>query len=430
MKRSALLPALVLFGVNVLNFYDRHVPGALVEPIRREFQLSDAQNGLLGSAFIWVYALVGLPFGRLADSWSRKKLLTGAVVVWTSLTAAAGLAPSFALLLVSRMGVGVGEAGCAPTATSWLGDLFPPERRSRALALFMLAVPVGGALGFLLSGRLAQAYGWRVAMALAAAPALVLVPALLLLREPDRGATETCATAPASGAIGRLLRVPTLWWIIASGALLNFNLYVIATFLPALFGRVHGLSLASANSAAAAVYLVGGVGGGLVAGTLGDTIVRGRPDGRLRCAAALGLLAAPFAYFALTRSAGSPAAAAVLFALGYGALTSYYGLVYAALQDIVAPNERGTAMAVYFLGMYLVGGSYGPLLAGYLSDELAARAALAAGSPVLTDAFRAVGLQQALLLIPLLSMLLAVVLFMGSRTIVADMARVRPGATP
>jgi MFS family permease len=418
-----VFPALVLFAINVLNFYDRHVPGALVEPIRREFHLSDAQNGLLGSAFIWVYALVGVPFGRLADSSSRKKLLAGAVVVWTSLTALAGLAPSFALLLVSRLGVGVGEAGCAPTATSWLGDLFPPERRSRALALFMLAVPVGGALGFLLSGRLAEAYGWRTAMVVAAAPALVLVPALLLLREPERGATEGAGTARAAGSVARLLRIPTLWWIIASGALLNFNLYVIATFLPALFARVHGLSLTSSNAAAAAVYLVGGVGGGLVAASLGDTIVHGRPEGRLRGAAALALVAAPFAYLAVTRAAGSSSAAAVLFALGYGGLTAYYGLVYAAIQDVVAPNERGTAMAVYFLGMYLAGGSYGPLLTGYLSDRLAERAAQAAGSSVVTDVFRAVGLQQALLVIPVLSVLLAAVLYAGSRRIVRDARR-------
>src|SRR5262249_1108335 len=110
---------LVLFGINVLNFYDRHVPGALVEPIRREFQLSDAQNGLPASPVIWVYGLVGLPFGRLADAWSRKKVLAGAVVLWSSLTALAGLATSYAVLLVSRLGVGIGEAACAPIATSW-----------------------------------------------------------------------------------------------------------------------------------------------------------------------------------------------------------------------------------------------------------------------------------------------------------------------
>jgi predicted MFS family arabinose efflux permease len=412
---GVIWPAFVLFAINVLNFYDRHVPGALVEPIRREFHLTDAQNGLLGSAFIWVYALVGIPFGRLADTGSRKKLLAGAVAVWASLTALAGLAPSFGVLLVSRLGVGVGEAGCAPTATSWLGDLFPPARRARALALFMLAVPVGGALGFLLSGRVAEAYGWRTAMVLAAAPAIVLLPALLLLREPPRGATEAAATAVMAGGVARLLRIPTLWWIVASGALLNFNMYVLATFLPALFARVHGLSLAASNAAAAFVYVVGGVGGALVSAWVGDKVVGGRPDGRLGGAAALTMLSAPLAYVAFARAAGSASAAAGFLALAYAALTAYYGLVYSAIQDIVAPAERGTAMAFYFLGMYLAGGSYGPLVAGYLSDRIAARAALTAGSPVVTDGFRAVGLQQALLVVPIFSVLLALVLYGGSR---------------
>jgi len=185
-----LLSALVLFAVNVLNFYDRHVPGALTEPIRIEFHLTDTQIGLLGSAFIWIYALVGLPLGRIADSGSRKKLLAAAIFVWSSLTASAAFAGSFGMLLFSRVGVGVGEAACAPAATSWLGDLFPPDKRSRVLALFMLGVPVGGALSFFFSGSLAQAYGWRVAMALAATPALILIPALLLLPEPARGASE------------------------------------------------------------------------------------------------------------------------------------------------------------------------------------------------------------------------------------------------
>jgi MFS family permease len=279
----------------------------------------------------------------------------------------------------------------------------------------MLAVPVGGSLGFLLSGRLAEAYGWRVAMALAAAPALVLLPALFLLHEPPRGVTEATAAARAGGGLARLLRIPTLWWIIGSGALLNFNMYVVATFMPALFGRVHGLSLASSNAAAAFVYLVGGLGGALAAAWVGDTIVRGRTDGRLRSAAALGFLAAPFGYLAVTQAAGSTSAAVAFLALAYASLTSYYGLVYAAIQDIVAPHERGTAMAVYFLGMYVAGGSYGPLLTGYLSDRLAARAALAAGSPVVTEAFRAVGLQQAFLVVPIVSVFLALVLYGGSR---------------
>src|SRR5258706_6115000 len=222
-QQSLWLSVVVLFAINILNFYDRHVPGALVEPRRRDFHLSDSQMGLLGSAFIWIYAIFGVPLGRIADSASRKKLLAWGVVTWTAMTASAGLATTYPMLFLSRVGVGVGEAACAPTATSWLGDLFPPTRRSRVLALFMLGVPVGAALGFFFSGPIAQAYGWRAAMVFAAVPALLLVPALLMLQEPERGASQSHRAPPARGSMWRVLPIPALWRIIASGPQLHFS---------------------------------------------------------------------------------------------------------------------------------------------------------------------------------------------------------------
>jgi predicted MFS family arabinose efflux permease len=422
-NKSLWFSVVVLFAINILNFYDRHVPGALVEPMRKEFHLSDTQIGLLGSAFIWIYAIVGVPLGRIADSASRKKLLAWGVVIWTALTASAGLATTYRVLLFSRVGVGVGEAACAPTATSWLGDLFPPAKRSRVLALFMLGVPVGGALGYFFSGPLAQAYGWRAAMVFAAVPALLLVPALLMLDEPQRGASEPHPAPLVSASMWNVLRIPTLWWIIASGALLNFNAYAFATFLPAFLSRVHGLSLARSGIATGIVYLAGGVSGGLVAGFLGDSIVHRRKDGRLLYAAILALVAIPFACVGILQPAGALYMAMVFLALTYASLTTYYGLVYSAIQDIVAPNQRGSAMAIYFMAMYMCGASFGPLLTGRLSDVLAHRAAALAGSPTVTETFRAIGLQQAMLIIPVLCTALAFVLYMGSRTIRADIAK-------
>jgi predicted MFS family arabinose efflux permease len=422
-KNTLWFSVVVLFAINILNFYDRHVPGALVEPMRKEFHLNDTQIGLLGSAFIWIYAIVGVPLGRLADSASRKKLLAWGVVVWTALTASAGLAHTYALLLFSRVGVGVGEAACAPTATSWLGDLFPPAKRSRVLALFMLGVPVGGALGYFFSGPLAQAYGWRAAMVFAAVPALLLVPALLTLQEPLRGASELHPAPLAHASMWNVLRIPTLWWIIASGALLNFNAYAFATFLPAFLSRVHGLSLARSGIATGVVYLSGGVSGGTIAGYLGDSIVHRRKDGRLLYAALLALVAIPFACAGILRPAGSLYLAMAFLALTYAALTTYYGLVYSAIQDLVAPNQRGSAMAIYFMAMYMCGASFGPLLTGKLSDVLAHRAAALAGSTAVTETFRATGLQQAMLIIPVLCCALSFVLYMGSRTITRDIRK-------
>ena len=420
-KNTVFISALILFGVNVLNFYDRHVAGALTEPIRKEFHLTDTQVGLLGSIFIWLYAIVGVPLGRIADSASRKKLLAWAVIVWSALTASAAFAGSYAMLLLSRVGTGVGEAGCAPTATSWLGDLFPPEKRSRVLALFMLGIPIGGALSFFFSGPLAQAYGWRVAMIAAAAPALVLVPALMALPEPQRGASEPALAPLPPVSIWTVLRMPTLWWIIASGVLLNFCAYAFATFLPAFLSRVYKLSLASSGVTAGFVYLLGGLAGATVAGLLGDFILTRRRNGRLLVASAIAFVSAPLGCIGIFPIGGSIVAALVFLALTYACMSSYYGLVYSAIQDLVAPNRRGTTMAVYFLAMYMCGASFGPLLTGRLSDLLARRAAHLASAVSMTETFRATGLQEAMLVIPVLSVAVAFVLYMGARTMVADM---------
>jgi predicted MFS family arabinose efflux permease len=412
----AIKSLIVLILVNIMNFYDRHVGGALAEPIRREFALTDAQLGLIASIFTWLYAVVGLPMGILADRMSRKRLLSAGIVVWGTLTGFAAWASSYSMLLVSRLGLAVGESACAPIATSWIGDLYPPEKRSRPLALFMLGVPVGGALSFFFSGPIAQAFGWRRAMIAAAIPALLLVPVVLMLREPARGAAEPRPRTDKASVFDVLLN-PTFWWIIFSGALVNFNLYALGTFLPAFMGRIHHLKVGPANIATGVIYLVGGLLGGTLGGYWGDRIVRHRPDGRMLIAALAALIASPAAFIGVRQGWGSLYLAVVFLTLAYGLLNMYYGLVYASIQDFVAPAVRGTAMAIYFLAMYALGASFGPYLTGRLSDFMARRAAAAAGSPVVTESFRATGLQQAMFSIPVLAFALALVLWGGSRSI-------------
>jgi MFS family permease len=421
-RNNTLLSVLVLCAINLLNFYDRQVPGALVEPMRKEFHLSDTEIGLLGSAFIWVYALAGLPLGRVADVWSRKKLLAIGVTVWSALTAAAGLATSFSFLLFTRLGVGVGEAVCAPAGTSWIGDLFAVRRRARILSLFMLGVPIGGALSFLLCGPIAQVWGWRKAMVSAAAPAIILVPLLLLVQEPARGASEETFAVDSKRSLAALLRVPTLWWIILSGALLNFNLYALGTFLPAFMTRVHGYSVAHAGVTSGIEYLLGGVCGGPLGGHLGDRVTSNARNARLWMAGIIALLSAPIIFYGIRQPAGFAPRALVAIAIGYAAFNTYFAFVYSSIQDIVPPDQRGFAMSVYFTAMYLCGASFGPLLTGRLSDLLARRAMHAAGA-VSLEAFRAIGLQRAMVIMPILSVLLAIVLYLGSRTMTQDVAR-------
>jgi len=399
----------VLFFLNVLNYYDRQALGAVAEPLRREFALSDAQIGALSTFFIVVYAVAGLPLGRLADTWSRRKLMAIGVSVWAGLTALGAAAGSYGMLAATRLGVGIGEAVCAPAANSWIGAIVPAGQRARAMAGFMMAVPVGVMLSSAVTGPAAQAWGWRAALALAAVPAVLLVPAVLWLREPEREAANR-----AEDRIGpmSLLRIPALAWIAASGAILNFALYSFSSFLPAFLKRYHGLSVAQAGLWTGLGSGAAGVAGAAIAGIWGDRIIARWPNGRLLLAAGAALLAAPLAWAAIALPAGESTAALALIMPAYGLLQTYYGLVYAAINDIVTAGLRGTAMAGYLLVTYLGGAAFGPLATGMLSDRLARR--VSAGS-VVTEGARAIGLHQAMYLIPAMALVLSVVLWAGAR---------------
>ena len=392
----------VLFLVNLLNFYDRLTLGALAEPVRREFHLSDAALGGLTTGFTIIYALAGWPLGRLADTRSRKGILAWGMAVWCGLTALGGLAGTYAMLLVTRLGVGIGEAACAPAATSWIGDAVPPERRTRAMAWFMMAVPVGIMLSYAITGAAAQAFGWRVALALAAVPSVILIPAVLIVHEPRK----VGRAISRSGQSSRLSN-PTFWWIAISGAILNFALYSFSAFFPAFLTRVHGLSVAQSGLWAGLGTGIAGIAGALAAGALGDRL----PNRRLMLAAFSSAAAAPFALAAL----GLPAAPAIaLMMAAYGLLQMYYGLIYAAMHDVVQPEFRGEAMGAYFAVQYLAGAAWGPLLTGRLSDAFASRARNGGAA---ADAARAIGLHQAMYIIPALALLLAAVLFIAARSI-------------
>lgn len=406
----------VLFGLNFMNFYDRQVVGAIGERLRNDWQLSDGQLGALTTAFILLYAVVGVPLGRLADR-SRRPLLLGAgAILWSGFTAVSALATGYASLFLCRMGVGVGEASCAPAANSLIGDLFPPERRARAISIFMLGLPLGLGASNAVSGFLIALTGsWRTALLVAAVPGVILGLLALRLPEPDRGGG---AQLPAGGAIRDILRIPTMWWIILSGALLNLNMYALGGFLVSFMVRYHGVEMGSANGLVSVVYGFGGGLGMLAGGWLGDRAARGGAEGRLRLAAGALLAAAPLALLALGQGRGAVAGFVLLMLPACFLHYFYYSTTYASIQEVVEPARRGTAMAVYFLAFYFAT-AIGLYLFGKLSDRLAAAARIAGAS---APEAAAAGLHGAMYVVPAIALLVALVLWMGSRTLPMDRA--------
>jgi MFS family permease len=415
----------LLFGLNFMNFYDRQVVGAIGERLKNEWQLTDGQLGGLTTAFILLYAVVGVPLGRLADRGRRPVILGVGALVWSGFTALSGLASGFASLFIFRMGVGVGEASCAPTANSLLGDLFPKHQRSRAISIFMLGLPLGLGASYAVSGLIMQVTGgWRGALFVAAIPGVMLGLLAFFLPEPVRGGADGQAErAPTADphAIREILQIPTMWWIILSGALLNINMYAMGGFLTSFMIRYHGLEIGSANYFVSVVYGFGGGLGMLAGGWLGDRAALHRVNGRLRVAALALVMAAPLVVMALQQTRGSYWDFAFLMLPGCFLHYIYYSTVYASIQDVVEPARRGTAMAVYFMAFYFAT-AIGLYAFGKFSDYLAA-GAVAGGASVIEG--RALGLYGAMYVIPVVATLVGVVLWAGSRTIAADHARMQ-----
>src|SRR6202790_1253087 len=289
---------LLLFLINLMNFFDRTIPAVVLEPIRKEFGLDDTALGLLGASFTLIYAVAGVPLGYLADRFRRTRILAAGLTAWSLLTAASGLAWSFMSFFWIRLLVGVGEASCAPAANSLIGDLFPSEKRAR---------PLGLLLAFSLVGALAQNYGWRVPFYLAAIPGLVVAVMMLFAAEPVRGSQETYAidaTTALDRPMRRILAIPTVWWIIASGATVNFAAYAMGTFLPTMLIRYHGVSIGRAGVIAAIVLGATGLVGLLAGGWLADYLHKRFLRGRLLLASCTMLVATPLLYFGLAQPAG------------------------------------------------------------------------------------------------------------------------------
>lgn len=431
-KSAAWYALAVLFAINTLNFFDRQILGAVGEPIRKEFALDDASLGLLGTAFTLLYAFVGVPLGVLADRIGRKGILSAGVFVWSMLTAASGLAQNFWQIFALRLGVGVGEASCAPAATSLIGDLFPAGWRAKALAIFMLGLPVGVALSFAVSGTIAKEYGWRAAFFVAGVPGIFCAIAVLFIREPQRGAAEMHdigGQKREGSAYLNILKSPTMRWIIISGAVHNFNMYAIAAFITPFLMRYHGLDIQQANLVSMLVYGVMGAPGLLIGGFIGDVVMKRRTNGRMLVGAFAILLSIPIIYFALGVPRGSTTTFLVLMGTACALMYFYYSTVYSTIQDVTEPGLRGTAMAVYFFAMYVLGASLGPYGTGLLSDFFTKRAAQMSGVTDLTQAalepFRADGLHSAMYVVPILGVILTVVLFAGSRTVSKDIERLQ-----
>jgi len=366
--------ALAMFVlVYVINFIDRQIFSILIEPIRAEIELSDTQLGLLGGiAFALFYTFAGIPIARWADVGVRKNIVSIAILIWSAMTMFTGTAKSFLTLLIARVGVGVGEAGCSPPIHSLISDYFPEERRATALSIYSLGIPIGGAIGTLAGGWIGEYFGWRTAFYVVGLPGiLVAVVFYLTIKEPPRGATEVKAVSaegiPLMDTLKFMWSLHSFRHLSFAGALHAFVGYGVALFLPSFFIRVHGFGLAETSTY---LFLIGltGMIGTFLGGYLGDKFADRDKRWYMGIPGIATLASVPFALLFYTT--GDPILALLLAVPGAILGPMYLGPTFGMTQTLVTPAMRATASAILLFVLNLIGLGLGPVFAGILSDGL------------------------------------------------------------
>jgi len=357
-----------------LNFIDRQIIGILAVPIKADLGLSDAQLGLMGGlAFALFYTGLGIPIAMLADRYDRSRIMTAALAVWSLMTALCGFTQNFWQLFAARLGVGVGEAGGVAPAYTLIADIFPPEKRARAMALYSFGIPIGSASGIVFGGVIATLIDWRSAFFIVGAAGLLLAPIFRRVVQDPRG-DRPAVDAGAVGlrtVIATLLTKPSFWMLSLGAACSSMMGYGLFFWLPSFFVRSFGISLLEASLGYGAILLTAGLAGIWMGGALSDGLAH-RSKGYYALVPALAFIGT-LPFYALGISAHS-LVASLLFLLVPTALgLVWLGPVIAAVQAVVPKSMRSTASAIFLFVNNLIGIGVGTPAIGWISDHLKAR---------------------------------------------------------
>lgn len=364
----------LLTALSALSFMDRQILAVLTQPVKLEFHLSDLQVGLVtGLGFALTFGLLGVPLGRWADGHERRRLIVVCRSIGGIMAGLGASATGFWTLMLSRSGGAVSDAGGNPASMSMVADLYPPEQRSRAMSVFSSGASLGALMALVGGSWLAQTYGWRTALALVGGLSLALTALLwFTVREPVRQQPSAKGTPQPTdaNAVRAIWRAPVTRWLIVGVACVLLAGYSFGAWNTALLVRHHGLALRSAGWVSGAAALAS-MAGGLVSGSLADTLIRRDPRWQIGVPM-LGLVVAlPCGLAYLLLPAGSVLAGTVLITVYAFFLTWWVAPTYAAISLVVVPEQRATASAMLLLAWSILGNGVGPVLTGWVSDRLA-----------------------------------------------------------
>jgi MFS family permease len=361
----------LLTVVYALNFLDRTIFNVLIEPIKKEFLLSDTTMGLLaGFGFVLFYSLLGIPIARIADRINRRNIVALALAFWSAMTFLCGIASSVATLALARIGVGIGESAGTPASQSIIADLFDKNERPRALGVYAVATYLGVFLGYFIGGYVNQHYGWRMAFFAAGLPGIGLAAILwLTVSEPKRGAmAETFVPEPIAPTLRFLASQQSFVIVLIGFCLTTYTNYATASWIPPFLARVHHLTSAEIGTYAGTFKGLFGMAGTLVGGFVVARISRRDDRWKLWAPAIASSLAGPvFALCMLTPDFTTMIAAlgATSFLVGF-----HLGPIFAIAQTVARPSMRALASAIVILTATCFGQGVGPLAVGMINDAL------------------------------------------------------------
>lgn len=361
----------VLFSMNLLNYVDRYSFFAVGTHIQAELKISHARYGILSAAFMIVYTLISPLMGWLGDRYNRRWLLAAGVSVWSFATVGTAFSQGFADMFFWRALLGVGEATYGVIALALLADLFEPRLRNLAMGLYTLALPLGGALGYIIGGRVADAWDWRLSFWVVGLPGVLAALAALLIHDPGRGASERSRRASAVRPTLRdyldLFRTPTFLYNTAGMAAVTFATGAYAAWGSTFYQTVRGMTAASAGDVIGKMTAGAGLLGLAVGTLLADYLLRYTRRAYLLMAGVAVLTATPFGLIGIL---DPHRASALQFLFGAMVLLAMVlGPCNTVTANVVPPNRRAVGYAVSIFLVHLFGDITSPILIGVVADR-------------------------------------------------------------
>ena len=399
----------LLTAINLLNYLERNAIFALFEPVRLDLGLSDVHLGWLASAYVLVFSLASLPAGVAGDLGSRRVVVATGVTLWSIATSLSGLIEGFGSLLFTRAVIGLGGALAATASASLVADYFPERRRSVAMSIFMAGLAIGGVMGIMTAGQLGHHYGWRVAFLVLGLPGFLVAALVLRVKDPTRpavpsrqGADVLLATVrELEGVTKRLLSTPTLAAMFVGGALISFGMNGLVGWAPTFLARERSLSTAQASLLLGSYGLISGILGTVTGGVIADYLRTRFPAARIWTSCLGFFIGVPLAIWLLFIR--DMTWFVPVFCAAFFFLTWYNGPLTAVIFDVTPPRIATTVAGAYLMFIHLAGDAIAFPLVGVLSDNF--------------------GIQRAILLLPIATLIGALICMLGVRTLKADSAK-------